>query len=69
MGSDGESVVGGWSLIYVRKSKGCLLTYKIPESWKTAEVISLFKKGEHKLVIIIEVLSFLTQRTRCMPEL
>jgi hypothetical protein len=34
-----------WGLLHINQ---CLLTYKVPESWKIAEVISLFKKGDRR---------------------
>jgi hypothetical protein len=33
-----------WGLLHIINQ--CWLTYKVPESWKIAEVISLFKKGD-----------------------
>jgi hypothetical protein len=35
-----------WRLLYIINQ--CWLTYKVSESWKIAEIISLFKKGDRR---------------------
>jgi hypothetical protein len=56
-----------WRLLHIITQ--CWLTYKVPESWKIAEVISLFKKATTENVKITEKLTFSVRCTKFMPEL